>query len=399
MRFLSLLQNLDQTRPALYLGGLFRNWRECLTGLWHFLFLRFFHRPGKGKQALLVEFNAFHGETLPGFAHYFQELGYEVTVLTRHASWADSPFVRMPVKPRHYCLTIWGLRHYLKSRKARDFSIIFYNSLFLYLKEYRYIGTVRDFLGGHMVSGRDNWFGIEHHFYPQDREALQATGEHSPQQEALRKHAFLLTSVNFGAYAVPMLNPCYFGIVQAKCAFSAGPRRVFIAIGNVSRKTRNFPELFRLIRENGLEDALELRIIGKVVDRDLLKTLPRNANVLGRMTFEQMYQQLEEADFFLPLLSPDTQANYLDGCTSGSRQLVLGFSIPPIIHRAFAQCYGFTKESCLPYEDLHGLLEAIGAALKMNDGEYAAKCRALAEIQKIVMLRSRMNLQDRLTDS
>ena len=125
---ITILANLGKTRAVLYFSGLVKNWCECIIGTWHYVCLSF---PGHGdvsERVLLVEFNPFHGETLPGYVHYFQELGYEVVVLTRYAAYGDSPFVRMEKKPHHYCLTIWGMRHFLKSAKARMLDFIFYNS-------------------------------------------------------------------------------------------------------------------------------------------------------------------------------------------------------------------------------------------------------------------------------
>ena len=36
---LTKFRNLDKTRLALYISGLFRNWRECFVGGWHLLSL------------------------------------------------------------------------------------------------------------------------------------------------------------------------------------------------------------------------------------------------------------------------------------------------------------------------------------------------------------------------
>ena len=193
-----------------------------------------------------------------------------------------------------------------------------------------------------------------------------------------------------------MLNPCYFGDIRPKQGFSADGKRIFITIGNVSAKTRNFPELFRMLKEIGHEENYELRIIGKVVDNSLLKEIPPNVRILGRLTFEEMYRQLEEADFFLPLLSPKEQAKYLDGCTSGSRQLILGFAIPPIIHQAFADVYGFRKGSCLTHPDSKGFAQAFLRALSLSAEEYSDMQIALGSLRTEVEGISLANLRERL---
>ena len=398
-----LLLHLNQTRPYLYITGLFCNWRECFVGFWHYLKLLLQSMPA-GKTALLVEINAFHGETLPGYVHYFQELGYEVTVLTRHVSWKDSPFVRMPKKPRHYCLTIWGMRHFLKSKKAAQYSVVFYNSLRLFLNEYRFINSARTFFNGKLPCGRDNWCGIEHNLEPHRRKELRLLSDNNPDAPELSdllKHTFVLTPVDIllhpaEKHPIPMLNPCYFGDIQQTHAFDGKQKRVFITIGNVSRKTRSFPELFAMLKSLDATADYELRIIGRVVADALLGEMPAKVNVLGRLTYEEMYRQLEEADFFLPLLSPEAQAKYLDGCTSGSRQLILGFAIPPIIHQAFAEVYGFREGSCITYSASNGFAEAFQRALTMTTTEYANMRNALASLKSEVEAVSLANLQARL---
>ncbi len=403
-RIQSCLLNLDQTRPYLDITGLFRNWRECFVGFWHYLKLCFQAAPAEGKTALLVEINAFHGETLPGFVHYFQELGYEVTVLTRYLSWKDSPFVRMPQKPRHFCLTIWGMKHFLKSKKAAHYSVIFYNSLRLFLNEYRFINPARVFFNGNLPSGQDNWLGIEHNLEPHRRKEFCQLSEDNPDTPVLSdllKHSFVLTPVNVVLHhtenhPIPMLNPCYFGDIRPKQRFSADGKRIFITIGNVSSKTRSFPELFAMLNTLDTTVNYELRIIGKIVDNSLLKEIPPNVRILGRLTFEEMYRQLEEADFFLPLLSPKEQAKYLGGCTSGSRQLILGFAIPPIIHQTFADVYGFREGSCLTHTDLKGFAEAFQRALSLSAEEYSDMRNALYSIRAEVEGISLANLRERL---
>ena len=373
-------------------------------GFWHYLKLCFQPAPAEGKTALLVEINAFHGETLPGYVHYFQELGYEVTVLTRHVSWKDSPFVRMPKKPRHYCLTIWGMRHFLKSKKAAQYSVVFYNSLRLFLNEYRFIGLARTFFNGKLPCGQDNWCGIEHNLESHRRKELCQLIENNPDAPELSdllKHTFVLTPVNVAlprrnSHTVPMLNPCYFGEKQHNHTFAGKQKRIFITIGNVSRKTRSFPELFTMLKSLDATADYELRIIGKVIDDSLLGEIPSNVRILGRLTYEEMYRHLEEADFFLPLLSPETQAKYLNGCTSGSRQLILGFAIPPIIHQAFAEVYGFHEGSCIPYSDSNGFSAAFQRALALNSAEYADMRKTLASLKTEVEAVSLANIQARL---
>lgn len=379
------------SRPWLYLAGLFGNWRECVTGIWHLLSLCF-KDIGRRREALIVEFNPFHAETLPGFVRYFQDLGYEVTVLTRYVSYSDSPFVRMQVKPRHFCLSLWGMRHFLKSAKACQFDFILYNSAHLYLKEYRFYGRVDTFLGGKIIGGLKGFALIEHSLKPgTDLEYFHKLPDDAPAKQNLFHHSFVLTPQVVEGHFIPMLNPCFFGRIKKEHRLNQ--KRIFITVGNVASNSRNFQQLFDALTHLDDEKSFEVWIIGKVLDELLVNTIPSNVKVFGRLTFAQMYNCLEQADFFLPLLDPQTQSQYLQGCTSGSRQLILGFCIPPIIHEAFAEHYGFNVYSCLTYTDDTSFTNALRQALTMSDDEYAAKKITLDGIAHEVYRESLENLR------
>jgi hypothetical protein len=108
-----------------------------------------------------------------------------------------------------------------------------------------------------------------------------------------------------------------------------------------------------------------------------------------------MYARLEQADFILPLLEPDTQRYYLEGCTSGTRQLVLGFQIVPVIHQAFGKGYGFDDSACVAYDD-SGLVEALERALELVEEQYIDCVGQLALTRQRVWDQSIANLQARI---
>lgn len=387
---ITILANLDKTRPVLYFSGLVKNLRECIIGTWHYACLFFSVYSDEHKSVLLVEFNPFHGETLPGYVHYFQELGYEVTVITRHATYADSPFVRMETKPRHFCLTIWGMRHFLKSAKIKDFDFIFYNSAHLYLEEYRFYGRVADFLGGKVIGGKKGFALVEHSLKPGvDLEYFHNMPDDASAKQDLFQHSFVLTEQNVEGHVIPMLNPCFFGEVKREHKLNA--KRIFLTIGNVSSNSRNFTQFFETLKLLGGE--YEVWIIGRVLEETLVKAIPSNVRVLGRLSFAEMYNRLEQADFFLPLLDPKTQSLYLQGCTSGSRQLILGFNIPPLIHEAFAVHYDFSQDSCLTYKEGQTFVAAMATALKMDDDDYGRMKSSLGKIAEEVHRISLDNLR------
>ena len=85
-----------------------------------------------------------------------------------------------------------------------------------------------------------------------------------------------------------------------------------------------------------------------------------------------MFKEIEKSDFILPLLDPDIEAHkrYMYYGTSGTFQLVYGFNKPCIIHKTFADIYGFDEKNSIIYECNDKLPEAILNAIYIMDDEY-----------------------------
>jgi hypothetical protein len=106
---------------------------------------------------------------------------------------------------------------------------------------------------------------------------------------------------------------------------------------------------------------------------------------------------LDDADFFLPLLDPDNPGHrrYLSGETTGSRQLILGFGVVPVINEVFADAYRFDETNAVlyPAKDLAG---AMLRSIRMSPDEYAQRRGGLAKLAEEVRRESLRNLADRL---
>lgn len=85
-----------------------------------------------------------------------------------------------------------------------------------------------------------------------------------------------------------------------------------------------------------------------------------------------MFKSLEESDYFLPLLDPELKAHkrYTRSGTSGSFQLIYGFLKPCIIHKTFADIYGFDTSNALIYEDNSKISEKMHEAINTTEESY-----------------------------
>lgn len=76
------------------------------------------------KSVLIVEPNAFHGEILPGFVKYFQDLGYNVDLLLRHENVEDSSLINIK-NYKVYSLNAIKIKEALKFSKINDYEFLF----------------------------------------------------------------------------------------------------------------------------------------------------------------------------------------------------------------------------------------------------------------------------------
>ena len=92
--------------------------------------------------------------------------------------------------------------------------------------------------------------------------------------------------------------------------------------------------------------------------------------VLGKLEFDKMYEEIEKSDFILPLLDETCKAHshYLTKCTSGARNLSLGFNIPSVINEKFAKVYHLENGSILYSEN--NIAEAMEKAINMSNDDY-----------------------------
>ena len=92
----------------------------------------------------------------------------------------------------------------------------------------------------------------------------------------------------------------------------------------------------------------------------------------GRLDYPQMYEEMEKADFFLTLLDPENPEHdrYITTGTSGSFQLIYGFTKPCLISKKFADIHGFNTTNSIVYNKNSDLSASMADAINMNTQEY-----------------------------
>lgn len=337
------------------------------------------------KSILMIEPNEFHAEILPGFCYYWNKLGYKVFLVVRHKNFISGVFSNCKTEeiPEMHCIGHYGIKYFIKKSIFKSFDYTFITSTRL-ANKYGYYGLFSDYLG-YLPEGRKGYFLVEHNF--DSLKPYLLSGKYDP------KRIFLLNEYSEEDYKIPMLNPNYFGEINIP---KKQDETIFITIGTITERNRNFSELLKainLLKQEGIAN-FKIQVIGRADKAVDLSKLPAEVEVLGYLSFQEMYQKLEKAHFFLPLLDPNIKGHqrYLKGETTGSWQLCLGFVKPPIIRTEFADTYSFSISNAILYEK-ERLYNALIQACNMDTSKYNLLLNEIENSRNSINLLSVNNLK------
>ena len=313
---------------------------------------------------LLVEPNNYHGVILPGFVNYFQAAGYNVEVLLRPQMLDDNPFARMRTEelPAFFKASFRLIRKFLRNKKMKNYEFIFLTTSYYRLTLFQ--RTYMRFLGFE-PQGKKGLLLVEHDM-----------GEHfneANEQKYVDSHRLFSLA---GFKGTQKLNPHYFGKANPK---KKNDKTNFIVVGHPG--TRSYATLLDPVRaliQNGDSNF----VVTAIGTRDLTfdDDIAPYIDVKGWLSFEEMYTEIENADFILFLLNSSNEFHrkYINDVTSGTMLLSLGFRCPPIIEQPFASGYGFTKDNAIMYTD-GDLFGAMTTAMQMSPEKYDCLCDNLKQ--------------------
>ncbi|MGC4028610.1 MAG: hypothetical protein QM696_07050 [Steroidobacteraceae bacterium] len=298
-----------------------------------------------------------HAEVLPGYVKYLLDLGYDVSVLATPERFDEGLFARFS-DPR---ITLNRLsqrairRHFAQNALGGARGIL--------------ITTARK------ISGAADYAAELALFADRDPGQKVLLVEHDVRKPmasgALHPGIITLRKVGYQGCATAVVNPHFFGTVRV------APRRAtvnFITIGALQGKRRNTALLIEAaaaLHARGLAD-FRITVIGRGGLRSVPAELQSYFDILGSVDFARMYDAVESADFFLPLLDPGNPRHerYITSSTSGSFQLIYGFRKPCLIERKFAAINGFDSSNSLIYDGNEDLPSAMTEAMNLPQSAY-----------------------------
>lgn len=96
-------------------------------------------------------------------------------------------------------------------------------------------------------------------------------------------------------------------------------------------------------------------------------------NFLGKLSYSNLFRQLEECSFVDIAIDPDADNQFYTGRTTGTLLLAYGFNKPCILEKRFADAYGLLQSESVVYKS-----NTLGfvTAMQMTDEEYLLMLKA-----------------------
>lgn len=321
-----------------------------------------------------------HAEIVPGFTKYLLDLGYHVSILINPKRYKEGLFCRFDKENISY--------NKMSKRQIRKF---FKKSTLANVQ-----GTLITTIGK-LYDGK-NLNQVYDSFHNQVDKRKLFFVEHEidsyiDNNSNPRKDIITLRTMDYKNAITVTVNPHYFGSVKLT---DKNELTKFITIGALSEKRKSTKLLTNAAKElldKGITN-FKITVIGKGNIKDLPVQLQGFFDIKGRLDFDKMYDEIENADFILSAYEDNPEhRKYITSKTSGSFQLVYGFLKPIIIREDFAPINGFNSNNAILYSQDSQYSDAMIKAINMSAGEYKQIKQNLEDYTNQLYLNSKINLQ------
>ena len=201
-----------------------------------------------------------------------------------------------------------------------------------------------------------------------------------------------LRKLNYCGAKSCVVNPHYFG--EVKITPKSDKITNFIMVGKLGAGQSDnavIVEAASSLIKDGMTD-FKITVVGKGSLDELPSELAKYVDIKGRLSFTDMFAELEKADFMLTSYNNEQHSFYRTTGASGNFQLVYGFAKPCIIIRDFAEINGFTDENSIVYEKAADYVDAMKKAIGMSGEEYAVMQKNLMDYTSALREESGKNL-------
>ncbi len=319
----------------------------------NFVGLRFKRHHIKNNTILLLETNVCHGEVMSGYIEYFKRLGYNIDCVLHTDFLQDNPFSRHDMsKINCFYLNKICMKRFIKYKNIRKYKHVVIMSS-TYYGDFGWEGVI-DFAPE--LKRHPSVYLVEHE--------LNCIEPQNEQEYLDKNHIIVLGKFDRGVF----VNPHLFGNVKIT---KKNKIPTFISVGGIMAFRKNHAELISAIQELVKQkQKFKVVVIGRGKLNDLPDEIKPYIEITGRLNFPEMFEQMEKADFFLPLLDPNNpdHERYITTGVTGSAQLIYGFEKVPVIQKKFAKFYRFNNKNAIVFEK--SLATAMSKAISLSGQEY-----------------------------
>ena len=337
----------------------------------------FFLNEIKQKEILIIEINNFHGECIPGYIKYFNILGYrniELLITKEHYNENILDFSHFKIKIKILLFSQNEINKFISLGICNFYKVCFFNTLDMGTKIIRkYMNSKHKFKSIFVLHNKNNF----------------------KKRDIIYNDIVVLKKFkkNYPFYEV---NPHYFGEYE----YHHKSKIInLVTAGNYSNRKKNYNllinSIFKLISNNIFN--FHIIIIGnhyqKLKNLIVKKNLTEYVTFTGRIPYSLMYKLISKSDYFIPLLDPKYQKQYLKLQSSGSFQLSYGLNIPMIIEKTFANFYNFNKNNSIIYNRNDDFYNKLNYAINLSENEYKKIKEGLKLTAKEIEINSLENLK------
>lgn len=329
---------------------------------------------------LIVEINACHGETIPGFINYFQKLNYNVDIIVSYYMVRDKVLDRFAFNNINlFYMTENEIYKVLTDSFYTKYKYLFFNTS-IYYETNR--NLIYDIINKNIVFNKDRIILVEHTI---------------DNLKLLKKNTITLLP---NSSKCKWVNPHYFG--EKKLKSKNRDIIKFLLTAREANSAKNLDLLIDSIRDVIKSGINNFKVIftGRIANLNInINDIKDNVEFTGYLDYVQLYKYCEDADFILPMLDPNIESHkrFFED-VSGSFQLVYGFGIVPIVHKAFSLRYGLDSDNSLVYNNYDEFIQKFKYAVNMSDWEYKSKVKNILDYSNKLDKQSLLNLKSILKD-
>ena len=321
-----------------------------------------------------------HSEVVPGYVKYLLDLGYHVSVCLSPTNYKINAFARFKNDNLYINkMSKKQIKTFFKKDKLSDIKGVLITSCHKLCDEIHLKNCYKHFNSN---VDKTKIFFVSHDI----KKMVDA--------KTLNKNLITLREMDYKGAKTTVVNPHYFGDV--KITPKNNEIINFITIGtirNTRKNTNLFVDAAIELLKRGITN-FKITVVGKGHISDISKNVRPYFDIKGHLDFNDMYDEIEKADFVLTSYELPRHIRYNTTGTSGNFQLVYGFLKPIIIKEAFAKINGFTDENSILYKEDADFVDAMISAINMSSSDYEKMQENLKTYEQDLYQTSLQNLKE-----